>query len=149
MQSRWDVPRVTPPRPDNNLRIGDAERNEVSELLSKHYSDGRLDAAEFQERLDRAMSAKTRADLSGLLTDLPRLQTPEQAAAVPAPPRHRPRLLRLALFTFIAIWIVSTVSATARWVLWPGGFIGHVPWLLIGLIVFFVWARDRRHRHWI
>jgi hypothetical protein len=149
MQSRWDVPWVTPPRPDNNLRIGDAERNEVSELLSKHYSDGRLDAAEFQERLDRAMSAKTRADLFGLLTDLPRLQTPEQAAAAPAPPRHRPRLLRLALFTFIAIWIVSTVSATARWVLWPRGVIGHVPWLLIGLIVFFVWARDRRHRRWI
>ena len=149
MQSRWDVPWVTTPRPDNNLRIGDAERNEVSELLSMHYSDGRLDAAEFQERLDRAMNAKTRADLSGLLVDLPRLQAPEQAAAVQTPPRHRPRLLRLALFTFIAIWIVSIVSTTARWVFWPGGFITHVPWLLIGLIVFLVWARDRRHRHWI
>ena len=66
MQNRWDVPWV-PSRPDNNLRIGDAERNEVSELLSKHYSDGRLDAAEFQERLDKAMSAKTRSDLSGFV----------------------------------------------------------------------------------
>lgn len=149
MQSRWDVPWVTPPKPDNNMRIGDAERNEVSELLSKHYSDGRLDATEFQERLDRAMNAKTRADLSGLLVDLPRLQTPEQAATVQTPPRHRPRLLRLALFAFMAIWIASIVSASARWVLWPGAFITHVPWLLIGVIVFFIWARDRRHRHWI
>ncbi len=148
MQNRWDVPWV-PSRPDNNLRIGDAERNEVSELLSKHYSDGRLDAAEFQERLDRAMNAKTRADLSGLLTDLPRLQAPDQVPAVPVPPRHRPRLLRLALFAFVAIWIVSILSAAGRWILWPGGFVTHVPWLLIGLVVFFVWARERRHRRWL
>lgn len=150
MQNRWDMPWVAS-RPDNNMRIGDAERNEVSELLSKHFSDGRLDAAEFQERLDRAMSAKTRADLSGLLTDLPRLQTPEQAAAVqvPPPPRQRPRLLRLALFTFVAIWVLSVVSAAGRWILWPGGFVNHVPWLLIGLIVFFVWAWERRHRRWM
>ena len=90
MQSRWDVPWGSSPRSDQNanMRIGDAERNEISELLSKHYSDGRLDAAEFQERLDQAMSAKTRADLSGLLDDLPSLQTPEQAAGRATTP-HR------------------------------------------------------------
>ena len=40
------------------MRVSDAERNEVAEQLSKHYADGRLDAAEFKERLDQAMSAK-------------------------------------------------------------------------------------------
>jgi hypothetical protein len=79
------------------MRIGDAERNQLSELLSKHYGDGCLDAAEFQERLDRAMSAKTRADLSGLLVDLPNLQTEEQAASPLPPPSRRPRVLRTVL----------------------------------------------------
>jgi len=126
------------------MRIGDAERNQMSELLSKHYSDGRLDAAEFQERLDRAMSAKTRADLSGLLADLPNLQTQEQAAAVP-PPRRRPRVLRTIIFVALAFWVLSFVAASSH-LLWFGWI--HVPWLLIALVVMFLWSRDRRHRRW-
>jgi hypothetical protein len=53
------------------MRIGDAERTEVADRLSRHFSDGRLDEAEFGERLDQSMRAKTMADLSGLLADLP------------------------------------------------------------------------------
>jgi hypothetical protein len=127
------------------MRIGDAERNEMSEMLSKHYSDGRLDAAEFQERLDKAMSAKTRGDLSGLLADLPNLRAPAQAPAPPPPHRHRPRVLRLVLFAVVAFWALSLLGAAGRF-FWVGGF--HLPWLLIGLVVLFVWSRDRRHRRW-
>ncbi|MGA3215592.1 MAG: DUF1707 domain-containing protein [Acidimicrobiales bacterium] len=148
MQSRWDVPWGSPPRSDqnSNLRIGDAERNEMSEILSKHYSDGRLDAAEFQERLDRAMSAKTRADLSGLLADLPSLQTAEPPTAVGQPPRHRRAgLVRVVLFAIVALWALSFVAASTRF-LGFGWF--HVPWLLIVLVALFLWSRDRRHRRW-
>jgi len=147
MQSRWDVPWGSSPRPDSNanLRIGDAERNEISELLSKHYSDGRLDAAEFQERLDRAMSAKTRADLSGLLVDLPSLRTPEQAAVLREPPRHRHGFLKVVLFAVLAFWALSFVAASSRFL--TLGWV-HVPWLLILLVALFVWVRDRRHRRW-
>ena len=147
MQSRWDVPWGSTPRSDSNpnLRIGDAERNEISELLSKHYSDGRLDAAEFQERLDRAMSAKTRSDLSGLLADLPNLHPPEQATAAQQVPRRRPRVFRLAIFVVLAFWILSFVTATSHF-LWFGWI--HVPWLLIVLVAMFLWSRDRRHRRW-
>ena len=53
------------------MRVGDAERAEIADRLARHFSDGRLDEAEFSERLDRAMRAKTMADLSGLLSDLP------------------------------------------------------------------------------
>src|SRR5215471_7153623 len=56
---------------DPQMRISDADRADVADRLSKHYSDGRLDQAEFNERLDRAMKAKTQADLAGLFTDLP------------------------------------------------------------------------------
>jgi hypothetical protein len=55
----------------DNMRVSDAERSEVADLLGRHYSDGRLDKQEFDERVSRAMSAKTRADLDGLFDDLP------------------------------------------------------------------------------
>lgn len=55
------------------MRASDAERADVADRLSRHYQDGRLDQAEFNERLDRAMNAKTRADFNGLFADLPDL----------------------------------------------------------------------------
>ena len=56
---------------DQHLRVSDAERNEVVERLSAYFSEGRLDQAEFDERVSRAMTAKTRGDLDGLFDDLP------------------------------------------------------------------------------
>jgi hypothetical protein len=147
MQSRWDVPWGSSPRSsDSSIRIGDAERNEISELLSKHYSDGRLDAAEFQERLDRAMSAKTRADLSGLVADLPSLKPPQPAAALPRSPRRRPGLLGVVVMAVLVFWALSFFVAASGRFLWFGwrGF----PWPLIALVALFLWMRDRRHRRW-
>src|ERR1700761_6117930 len=56
---------------DQHIRVSDAERNSVAELLGQHYADGRLDQAEFDERIGRTMAAKTRGDLTGLFDDLP------------------------------------------------------------------------------
>jgi hypothetical protein len=56
---------------DQHIRVSDAERNSVAELLGQHYADGRLDQAEFDERISRTMAAKTRGDLTGLFDDLP------------------------------------------------------------------------------
>ncbi len=74
--SRWT--RGSTSSADPNMRISDAERAEVADRLSKHYSDGRLDQAEFNERLDRAMNAKTQADLNGLFADLPAIDDQER-----------------------------------------------------------------------
>ena len=149
MQSRWDGPFGAFPRSDTNpnMRIGDAERNQIAEQLSKHYGDGRLDAAEFQERLDKAMSAKTRGDLSGLLSDLPNLQTPEQVTAAAAQPQRyrRPHVIKTVVFVVIAFWALSFLAATSHFLFF--GWI-HIPWLLIVLVVAFLWSRDRRHRRW-
>ena len=70
-----------------NLRVSDAERAEAADRLSKHYGDGRLDEAAFNERLDQAMNAKTQSDLNALFTDLPGT---EAGPGRPAPP-PRPR----------------------------------------------------------
>lgn len=66
------------------MLISDAERAEVADRLSRHYGDGRLDQAEFNARLDRAMSAKTQQDLGGLFADLP-----DGEASAAATPQRR------------------------------------------------------------
>jgi len=68
---------------DQHLRVSDAERQAVTDRLAEHFAVGRLDQAEFDDRAGRAMSAKTRADLSGLFADLPEAGAP----AVPELPR--------------------------------------------------------------
>jgi GntR family transcriptional regulator len=55
---------------DQDLRVSDAERDAVSGRLAGHFAAGRLNQAEFEERVGRAMSAKTRGDLRGLFADL-------------------------------------------------------------------------------
>ena len=59
------------PASGQHMRVSDAERQAVADRLAEHFSSGRLDQEEFDERVSRAMSAKTRADLNGLFDDLP------------------------------------------------------------------------------
>jgi hypothetical protein len=86
-----------------DLRVSDAERNEVADLLAKHYGDGRLTQDEFNERVDRAMNAKTQSDLAGLFDDLPVLDGDKEPARKPrARGGYRP-LLYLALIVTLLI----------------------------------------------
>jgi hypothetical protein len=102
-------PSVTPLRPGGpelrpagspgfDMRVGDAERSAIADRLAHHFSEGRLDAAEFNERLDRAMQAKTMADLTGLLADLPEAAPPVPLAQpTPASRRHQRKMVKLAM----------------------------------------------------
>lgn len=59
-------------RPDPaQLRISDADRNRVAELLRDAAGEGRLDLDELDERLERTYAAKTYADLVPITVDLP------------------------------------------------------------------------------
>jgi Domain of unknown function (DUF1707) len=133
-----------------DMRVSNAERAEVADRLSKHYSDGRLDEEEFNERIDRAMKAKTQSDLNGLFTDLPDSYVPtiEKSRAM-TPQRQRrpfPRILFLALIVLITIVVAHSVAHA----FFP--FVGiafggvFVPWLVIGLVVF-LWLRRSHRRH--
>src|SRR5579859_8244809 len=89
---------------DPNMRVSHAERTEVADRLAKHYGDGRLDEEEFNERLDRAMKAKTQADLHGLFADLPDSPGPaveEPPRAVVPQRRRRGPLARVAFIVLI------------------------------------------------
>jgi Domain of unknown function (DUF1707) len=88
-----DAGAAKPGWPGAEIRIGDAERTEVADRLARHFGDGRLDEAEFGDRLDRAMRAKTMADLMQLLADLPSQPVPPQDGDR----RHQRRMLRTQL----------------------------------------------------
>ena len=100
----------------SGLRISDTERAEVADLLSKHYGDGRLDQAEFNERLDQAMKAKTYADLDGILVDLPRTEAEaSEAPKATARRRHEHRHLRVLALTVFNVVAVATVAHALVW----------------------------------
>jgi Domain of unknown function (DUF1707) len=88
------------PYSDQHLRVSDAERQAVADQLAEHFSSGRLDQAEFDERIGRAMGAKTRADLNGLFDDLPETGAP---AATDRPRRRGHPVLLVGLVVLIAI----------------------------------------------
>lgn len=67
------------------IRVGDRERDAVAEQLRFHLSEGRLTLDEFDERLGKALGARTRADLDPLLSDLPPIGQSSAAVSVPAP----------------------------------------------------------------
>src|SRR4051794_39750160 len=54
------------------LRASDADRDAVIELLKERTADGALTLDEFAERVDGALSARTRADLDVVVADLAR-----------------------------------------------------------------------------
>lgn len=60
-------------------RASDRDRDQVVEILRVAAGDGRLTAAELDERLDAALSARTIGDLAGLTADLPSEGMPPQA----------------------------------------------------------------------
>lgn len=64
------------------IRIGHAERDRAVETLREAAAEGRLTLEEFDERLEKALGARTRADLGVLLTDL---VPPTQIQAVVSP----------------------------------------------------------------
>src|SRR5437870_13650196 len=54
-----------------DVRVSDAERERVVELLKGHLSDGRVSIEEFSDRAAEAYASKTVRDLESCLRDLP------------------------------------------------------------------------------
>jgi DUF1707 SHOCT-like domain len=109
------------------MRISDADRAEVADHLSKQYGEGRLDQAEFNERLDRAMRAKTQSDLTWLLTDLPGVEPTK------LPPRPPQRRMYYRVLLLIAALVVVFVA-------WQALVRPYLPWLLVALLAY-LWLR--------
>jgi hypothetical protein len=57
------------------VRLGDADREQLYERLSRHAAAGRLDVAELERRVALVASAQTREEAAAALADLPPLPT--------------------------------------------------------------------------
>ncbi|MGH3153854.1 MAG: DUF1707 SHOCT-like domain-containing protein [Streptosporangiaceae bacterium] len=128
------VPRFRYGSTDQHVRVSDAERTEVADRLAEHFGEGRLDQAEFDERVAQAMNAKTRGDLSGLFDDLPE---PGPAAALGTPVRgpHSPMRPLVSPFYLVLLVVVITVIGTAGEAASREGWLpGVKTWLLVGVI---------------
>jgi len=136
--------RDTESAPHSDMRVSDAERHEIADALSTHYSEGRLDQTEFDERMGRAMAAKTRGDLAGLLRDLPPLRSAAPAGsdlAASHPTRGSRRVPALAVVALFLLW-----TSSWAWGPWGGGAWGwrpHPPVFVIALLVAMVVRRSR------
>jgi hypothetical protein len=109
-------------RRDRSLRSSDRERDEVVTLLRDHAAEGRLSPEELDERVGRALAARTGADLDALLTDLPRIRTVgRRRGAQRAFLGHATTWLAVSLM-LVAIWAVTGFGEF--WPVWAIGFWG-------------------------
>jgi hypothetical protein len=90
--SRRNDPRTPRPSIDTilhrrtrGLRASTAEREVIVAVLGQHMADGRLDLAEYEQRVTAAWAAVIRADLAALVADLPRI---DHATPDPYGPYH-------------------------------------------------------------
>lgn len=108
------------------LRASDAERAATADRLRQHYTEGRLDAQEYDERIDRCYAAKTIDELDDLFPDLPRAapHRPDQEAGH----QHRgyPPPWRVAAIVAVVAALIAACALTGAhlfWLAWPLFFI--------------------------
>jgi len=109
------------PRDPALLRVSDADRHKVAEILREAAGEGRLDLDELDERLESAYAAKTYADLVPITADLPlrgRENLPGPVAPNPVLPaaRHDTTLAFMGGSSRKGLWEVgATHTAFAMW----------------------------------
>ncbi len=105
----------------SNLRVADADREQVIEELREHAGAGRLTSEELEDRIDKAYAASTRADLDAVRADLPISSTSVKLALVKRKGQLRRRVLQeaggsLAMSLLaVGLWFASGAGS-----FWPG-----------------------------
>jgi hypothetical protein len=121
--------------PALGIRASDADRERTSELLRGHHIEGRLDASEFQDRLERSLQAKTLGELSALSADLPQEDPPRARGETSGFRRPAARRLAIAATVLAALIVASAVAerplflpALPFLLLWSRGLRWYVGW---------------------
>jgi class 3 adenylate cyclase len=107
---------MLPTEPDQpDIRVSDAERNEVVDLLREHCSEGRLTLEEFSDRVGDVFNARTRRELETVVNDLPVPVDWQQPAPAPAPARTTTTTTRRRAVRRWIVGIWSGGKAKGRW----------------------------------
>jgi uncharacterized protein DUF1707/2TM domain-containing protein len=114
---------------DADLRAADADRERAADRLRNAAAEGRLSAAELEDRVEAALGAQTYAELEALLADLP---APAPAPRTP-PSRQGRSKRRRELRPFVA----TSILLVAIWALTGAGYFWPV-WPILGWGVFVV-----------
>jgi hypothetical protein len=131
---------------DPDLRASQEERDRVVDQLRTHAGEGRLELDELEERIDTALRARTRGELTALLRDLPRLGSRAYAGRRRAVARASMAMAFLPLV--VAILLFSLAPPMIAWMGWP--ILGF--WLFGGLpgagmgFAWCGWSKRRRQR---
>ena len=148
---------MTAPR----MRAGTTDRQSAVDGLTRHFTEGRLDAGEFDERVGRAYAATHLDELPPLFADLPedrprrgpgsqaRRPGPDHAGAFsatggPGPwsGPHRPRFHRppRILPVLVVLALLFSISAVSH---------GVFPFPLIWIVIIGLFmVKGRRRRRW-
>ncbi|MGH3882245.1 MAG: DUF1707 SHOCT-like domain-containing protein [Pseudonocardiaceae bacterium] len=131
----------------DRMRAADTDRERVAEELRSAHTEGRLDLAEYDERVQQAWAARTYGELEALTADLPQAQRPATPAIpheVRKPHRHG-RAGRAAVAAWagasvlnLLIWAIvslATLSWVYPWWIWVAG-----PW---GAVLLAGWIGER------
>ncbi len=124
---------------DRSMRASDRDRDRTADLLREHHALGRLDAAEFAERLDKSFNAKTMDELDELTADLPPIDLyPLPTASLP-----RNRVVRSDLPSAYVLGQGETGGGriwhgTGRFS--PGWLAALGSWSVLFVIAFVIWV---------
>jgi len=132
--------------PQGAIRVSDAERDAAVAELSQHYQQGRLTAAEFDERSDQAFAARTGDQLHALFVDLPPIATspPPSQAGLPAvpgvqaaarPSGSRGRAIALCIIGYFALINGIGAIASAAGQDWGSALGAIIPTTVLALIL--------------
>ena len=113
----------------SQLRISDADRHRVAEVLREAAAEGRLDMEELDERLETAYAAKVYADLIPITIDLP------VDDRLPLPARVQPMLTPTGLPAAQYPTSIAVMSGVDRKGVWQVGETHQAVSLMGGVLV--------------
>ncbi|MEV5649659.1 DUF1707 domain-containing protein [Nocardia sp. NPDC052254] len=109
---------------NENVRASDADREKIVERLRSAMDEGRLNLAEFDERVQQVYVARTYGELSPILSDLPAVRDEPRSSR---PKRVPPWVLIMwTPWVFVNVLCIVIWLATGAGYFWP--FWVAVPW---------------------
>lgn len=125
-----------------DVRVGTAERERAQRELNEHFSLGRLEMAEFEQRSSQVAAARTSSELRTVFLDLPRTPAvvePQPAAPVVSRQSWRYGVVGAMPFIAVALFFLLSGHSDNAWLVFL-----LVP--LSGTVLNGGAQRSRRHR---